>query len=217
MLADRARIGREKGKNEYVLATDDDFSGTADGQFRYIGTDKYVEMPHVIKGVNVTRYDSMFRNTSVKGVLSTNKNITSMGLAFWSSRATSLDLSHFDTSSTENMASMFYESKATSLDLSNFNTSNVTTMGNMFNNSQATSIDVSSFDLSSVTNMYAMFQKSQATSLDLSSFDTSNEPDMRNMFSGLKATIGYARTQADADRFNASRNKPIGLNFVVKP
>lgn len=33
---------------------------------------------------------------------------------------------------------------------------------------------------------------------------------------GPQATTGYARTQADADRFNASPGKPAGLNFVVK-
>ena len=36
------------------------------------------------------------------------------------------------------------------------------------------------------------------------------------MFYGSKATTGYARTQEDADRFNASSNKPSGLTFVVK-
>ena len=36
------------------------------------------------------------------------------------------------------------------------------------------------------------------------------------MFQAPKATTGYARTQADANKFNASSNKPAGLNFVVK-
>ena len=31
------------------------------------------------------------------------------------------------------------------------------------------------------------------------------------MFNQSKATIGYARTQADANKFNASTNKPVGL------
>ena len=64
--------------------------------------------------------------------------------------------------------------------------------------------------------MSEMFRNSKATSLDLSSFDTSNVTDMTNMFRYASATIGYARTQADADRFNASSNKPSGLVFVVK-
>ena len=36
------------------------------------------------------------------------------------------------------------------------------------------------------------------------------------MFSSSAATTGYARTQEDADRFNASYDKPSGLTFVVK-
>ena len=67
-----------------------------------------------------------------------------------------------------------------------------------------------------MTYMDYMFDSSQATILDLSSFDTSNVTDMTNMFRNARATIGYARTQADADRFNASSNKPSGLVFVVK-
>ena len=70
---------------------------------------------------------------------------------------------------------------------------------------------------SNVTNMRSMFYMSSATTLDLSSFNTSNVTDMRSMFNNSSATTGYARTQADANRFNASSNKPTGLNFVVKP
>jgi len=39
---------------------------------------------------------------------------------------------------------------------------------------------------------------------------------MNFMFESSKATIGYARSQEDAARFNASSNKPSGLTFVVK-
>lgn len=196
MLASRIRMATFKDSlfipEGYVLATDDDFSGTSNGNFRYIGTDEYVEIPHVIKGVPITSYSSMFRDTSVKGVKSTNKNVTNMNSMFRGSQATSLDLSSFDTSSVTNMNSMFRESRATTLDLSSFNTSNV-------------------------TNMYAMFAASSTKTLDLSSFDISNDTDLRYMFGGSSATTGYARTQADADKFNESDNRPAGLNFVVKP
>ncbi|WP_368667998.1 BspA family leucine-rich repeat surface protein, partial [Pseudomonas sp. Kh13] len=87
----------------------------------------------------------------------------------------------------------------------------------MFGYSSATSLDLSSFDTSSVTNMRCMFRYCSATSLDLSSFDTSSVTDMSYMFRYCSATIGYARTQADADRFNTSSYKPAGLVFVVKP
>ena len=47
--------------------------------------------------------------------------------------------------------------------------------------------------------------------------DNPNITNMIAMFLGSQATTGYARTQADADRFNSSSNKPAGLNFIVKP
>ena len=61
------------------------------------------------------------------------------------------------------MEAMFAYCKATSLDLSNFDTSNVTTMQGMFERCQATSLDLSSFDTSKVRNMKDVFNKCQAT------------------------------------------------------
>lgn len=201
MLADRVRIGTygTMSKMEipegYVLATDSDFSGTTNGSFKYIGTDEHIVIPNRIKGVAVTTYSSMFdgyTGTQLKGVASFNKNITSISY-------------------------MFFGSQATSLDLSNFNTSNVTSMSYMFRDSKATTLDLSNFDTSNVTGMIYMFSNSQATSLDLSSFNTSKVTNMNNMFNGSKATTGYARTQTDADKFNAISGKPAGLVFTVKP
>ena len=168
MLANRIRMsGAGIGEIEYILATDDDFSGTSNGSFRYIGTDEYVEIPHVIKGVNVTRYNDMFNGTSVRGVASTNKNVT-------------------------NVTYMFRGTTGTSLNLSNFDTSSITDMSNMFTGSNATSLDLGSFDTSNVTNMSSMFRNATTTA-------------------------GYARTQADADKFNSTDYKPAVLTFVVKP
>ena len=87
----------------------------------------------------------------------------------------------------------------------------------MFSNSKATSIDLSSFDTSNVTTMGGMFDFSAATEIKgLENFDTSKVTNMNGMFSSSAATTGYARTQEDADRFNASYDKPSGLTFVVK-
>ncbi len=200
MLADRVRIGRNKGGSEYIgevyLAQDDDFV-KVNNRWVYRGSELEIEIPHTIQGEEVTSYAYMFYGsgsylaTPVTRVVSTNKDIT-------------------------NMTYMFYDSQATSLDLSSFDTSNVTNMSYMFRNLQATSLDLSSFDTSNVTNMSNMFYGSLATSLDLSSFDTSKVTTMSNMFRNSSATTGYARTQADADRFNASSGKPSGLVFVVK-
>ena len=66
--------------------------------------------------------------------------------------------------------------------------------------------------------MKSMFDNSKAITLDLSSFDTSNVTNMSYMFYNSKATTGYARTQADADKFNNSSDtwKPSSLTFIVK-
>ena len=195
MIADRVRMKRKKSISGYVIATDADFSGTTDGTFVYIGSEKHIIIPHKIKGVTVTQTSNMFGSSAsiVKGVATLEgHSITSMN-------------------------SMFFNSQATTLDLSSFITSNVTRMDSMFFNSQATTLDLSSFNTSKVTNMSYMFRGSQATTLDLSSFDTSKVTNRGNMFNQSKATIGYARTQADANKFNASTNKPSGLRFVVKP
>ena len=131
-------------------------------------------------------------------------------------QTSSLDLTSLDTSNVTNMSKMFSSCGATSINLSNFNTSKVTNMLGMFYNSKATTLDLSSFDTSKVTNMSSMFSYSKATILDLSSFDTSNVIKMNEMFILSPATTGYARTQADADKFNASTRKPSKLNFIVK-
>ena len=195
MLADRVRIGRKKGK--VYLAQDDDFVKVT-GTWVYRGSELEIEIPHIIQGEEVTTYNNMFRGTGsylatpVTRVVSNNKNVTTMAYMFRDSSATTLDLSSFDTSNVTNMSNMFYGSRATTLDLSSFDTSNVIYMSNMF-------------------------QNASATILDLSSFDTSNVTTMSWMFLNSKATTGYARTQTDADNFNASSSKPAGLNFVVKP
>ena len=226
MLANRVRMGsRKKGKSEYIgevyLAQDSDFTKFGN-YWVYLGSELEIEIPHRIQGEEVTSYNSMFVNlypysaTPVTRVDSNNKNITDMSFMFQRLSSTTLDLSLFDTSNVTNMKGMFDSTYVTSLDLSSFDTSNVTDMSYMFAYSKATSLDLSSFDTSNVTNMGYMFYNSQATSLDLSSFDTSKVTNMNNMFQGASATIGYARTQADANKFNASSGKPSGLVFVVK-
>ncbi|HZJ99033.1 MAG TPA: BspA family leucine-rich repeat surface protein [Tissierellaceae bacterium] len=204
MIADRVRMRKKKSipsiPDYYVMATDADFSGTADGDFVYIGSDEYVAIPHKIKGVTVTK---TYNSSSIGGMFGVNASIVK-GVAT------------LEGHSITNMSNMFYLSKATTLDLSSFDTSNVTNMGRMFTLTQATTLDLSSFDTSKVTNMDYMFYGYQATTLDLSSFNTSNVTNMSGMFQNSQTRTGYARTQADANKFNATSNKPAGLNFVVK-
>lgn len=128
--------------------------------------------------------------THINGELVTStQNMFREGVSYLATPVTKVILNH---SNITNMAYMFRDSKATTLDLSNFNTSNVTNTAFAFEESSATTLDLSSFDMSNVTNTAFMFYKA-------------------------KATTGYARTQADADKLNASSGKPTELNFVVKP
>ena len=115
-------------------------------------------------------------------------NVTNMDRMFAGSQATTLDLSNFDTSNVTNMNNMFYNSKVTTLDLSNFDTSKVTVMNRMFYNSKATTLDVSNFDTSKVTDISYIFANSQVTTLDVSNFDTSSVTNMVGMFHNSKAT-----------------------------
>ena len=133
--------------------------------------------------------------------------VTKMGGMFSGSAATSLDLSSFDTSNVKDMGYMFNSIHATSLDLSNFDTSKVTNMSVMFYGVKVTSLDLSKFDTSKVTDMVSMFASSQATSLDLSSFDTSNVTDMSNMFQGSQAT------SLDLSKFNTSKVTKMNRMF----
>ena len=79
-------------------------------------------------------------------------------------------------------------------------------------------IGLDTWDTSHITSMSQMFQGlSSLTTLDLSTFNTTNVTGMDSMFSGCTSlTTGYARTQADADIFNNSSNKPSGVTFAVK-
>ena len=169
---------------------------------------------------NVTNMRYMFQSTSatsIKGLDNFNTSkVTNMSAMFRYSKARTLDLSSFDTSKVTDMSDMFYGSQATTLDLSSFDTSKVTNMSSMFYKSQATTLDLSNFDTSKVTSMSEMFGHSKTRVLDLSSFDTSRVTNMTWMFSSSQATIGYARTQADADKLNSSSNKPARLTFTVK-
>ena len=161
------------------------------GYYHYIGNDEVVIIPPEINRHPMTSYYNMVSDTYVKKVISDNKNIT-------------------------DMSSMFYNSHF-SLDLSELNTSNVKKMTKMFAYSDSRSLNLSKFDTYNVYNMENMFMYSKVKILDLSSFHINmKDSSMNNMFYGAKATTGYARTSADAKKFNASAHKPSKLTFKIK-
>ena len=138
-----------------------------------------------------------------------NKPVISMSYMFYGSRATTLDLSNFDTSNVTDMSWMFYQSSATTIDLSSFNTSNVTDMTGMFEGShEITTLDLSSFDTSNVTSMVSMFSECTAPTLDLSNFDTSKVTNMGAMFNACGATT------LDLSSFNTSNVTNMSVMFA---
>ena len=155
-----------------------------------------------INGKPITSMSAMFYNSKASSIdLSSfnTSNVTNMSNMFENSTSKSLNLKNFDTSKVTDMGGMFLESQATSLDLSNFNTSKVTNMRYMFSGNKAKDLDLTNLDTSNVTDMSAMFYKSEATSLDLSSFDTSKVTDMGGMFLESQAT------SLDLSNFNTSK------------
>lgn len=185
------------------------------GYYRYIGSEKEVKIPDTIKGTAMTNYYYMFQNSNIEKVVSSNNNVTVMARMFEESKSNSLNLSSLNTSNVTSMTRMFASSEALSLDLTGLNTTKVIDMSAMFENSKATSLNLTSFNTTNVRDMSEMFVGSKATTLDLSSFDTSNAT-MNWIFDGAKATVGYARTQTDANKFNSTDDKPAGLTFTIK-
>ena len=196
---------------------------------------------------NVTNMSNMFYSSQVDKLNLNNfdtSNVTSMYRMFANSNVTSLDLSSFDTGNVTNMSEMFYNTKLSTLDLSNFDTGNVTNMSEMFYNAKLSTLDLSNFDTSNVTNMNSMFRSSNATvikglenfntinvtdmrymflnsrvlTLDLSNFELNSSVVLTNIFSRTSATVGYAKTQIIADKFNDSTvtGIPSTLFFIVK-
>ena len=167
-------------------------------------------------GVQLTDKASTDAVTSKVCTYINNKPIVSMSYMFGGSKATTLDVSNFDTSKVTYMNGMFSNSQATTLDVSNFDTSNVTDMSNMFDGSKATTLDLSNFDTSNVTDMSSMFSYSKATTLDVSNFDTSKVTNMSYMFydfTNLK-TI-YVSNKFNTDKVTSSTNMFSGCTNLV--
>ena len=123
-------------------------------------------------GVQLTDKASTDAVTSKVCTYINNKPIVSMSYMFGGSKATTLDVSNFDTSNVTNMISMFSYSKATTLDVSNFDTSKVTNMSYMF------------YDFTNLKTIYVS-----------NKFNTDKVTDSTSMFSGCTKLIGGAGTK----------------------
>ncbi len=205
--------GIGKMPDHYAVAEDSDWEGEADGQFHYIGSNSYVAVPHEIKGIPVTSYESMFKDTHVKGVYSDNPNITTTKAMF---RGTAIEEVLLDTSNVEDMSQMFGKVEVDELDLTKLNTSKVKNFQHMFWDAKVPKLDLSNFDTSSAETLSFMFMQTVTNELDLSSFVIPETADTNSMFGLTPVTKGYAKTQEDADRLNSSIGKPEYLIFTVK-
>lgn len=179
-------------------------------------TDK-VETPfcNVIDGKNVKYANGLFKDSKASSIDLSKFNTTNIDNMENMFKNTSTEkikgLEYFDTSSVTKMTSMFEDTNATNLELGSFDTSKVINMSYMFKNSKVTSIDLSNFDTSKVTNMYGMFMNASLNTLDLSSFDTSNVDNMGGIFQGLKAT------QLNIEKLNTNIVTNMSIMFADMP
>ena len=218
----------------YVLATDEDFSGTANGSFKYIGEDEYVIVPYRIKGIVVRSYKAMFKNnTAIKGVASYSREVLDFSNCFEGAGITGqpLELKYLETGGAYVFSYMFYNCKAGTLDLSGWDTSNVYLMNHLFWYSTATSIDVSGWSTKKVSsfnrcfantvvksliglgdwtnenckNYEYMFYNCPVLVLDLSGFTTPLVGSFTYMLGSTSSVLeAYAKTQEDVNWFNSA-------------
>lgn len=205
--------GIGKMPDHYVVAEDSDWEGEADGEFHYIGSNPYVAVPHEIKGIPVTSYEGMFKDTHVKGVYSDNPNITTTKAMF---HGTAIEEVLLEISNVTDMSQMFAQVEVDELDLTKLNTSKVKNFQHMFWDAKVPKLDLSNFDTSSAEILSYMFMQTVTNELDLSSFDIPETANTDHMFGLTPVTKGYAKTQEDADRLNSTSGKPEYLIFTVK-
>ena len=164
----------------------------------------------------VTNMDSMFNRCKASSLnlskFNTSK-VTNMGWMFFNcSRLETLDLSSFDTSSVTTFAQIFEGcSRLRRINLESFNTENVTRMNQMFKAcSKLEEINLSNFNTSKVNQMVGLFSGcSSLKTLDLSNFDTSKVTIMNNMFNGCSSL-----TSIDISSFNTSKVSDMNRMFM---
>ena len=215
-------LGIEEAKDNEVCS----YSGRADvgASFtRGIYTYSYLDFVPTGWGVELTDKDSTDPITETPCVKINDDYVIYMSGMFSESKAVTIDVSSFNTSNVIDMSAMFAGSAATEIKgLDKIDTSNVTSMSGMFSGSKSKSLDLSNFDTSNVTDMGYMFEGTNVDVLDLSSFTLDSidydDEKMVSMFSNTTATIGYAKNDDIATRFNNAdvTGIPDTLEFTVK-
>lgn len=137
-------------------------------------------------GMKVVDYNSTEPLTSEMCTYINDIPVTSLAYSLYDTKATSIDLTSFNTSNIKSMEGTFRNVQA-HFDLRTFDTSKVKTMWGMFAYDNLNNIDLSYLNTSNVESMVYMFGESEADNLDLTGFDLSKVTDMEQMF--IKAKI----------------------------
>ena len=147
-----------------------------------------------------------------------DKPVVSASRLFASSKATSIDISGFNTQNIINLSRTFLSVKDTSLDFSIIDTSSATDLSYMFSNYSST-LDLKGFDTSKVADMSFMFAGVSTPTIDVSSFDTRNVEYMARMFTNNSSTeiIGLEKFKTPklisvALMFTGSKMKKIDVS-----
>jgi surface protein len=170
----------------------------------------------IIMKDSFTTAKNMFRNCSYATSIDLShldtSNVTNMSKMFYAcSNLASIDLSHLNTASVSDISYMFYGcSNLASIDLSHLNTSSISDISYMFAKCEGLStIDLSVLDCKSLTDINHLFWACKnLKSVNLSGFDTSNITNMSNLFDGCENL-----EDADVSKFDTSKNTNMAFMF----
>ena len=171
--------GTEYVNGQYTYRYKQELSSTANTPWININADGW--------GVVLTDKTSTDPVTGPICTYINDKPVVSAARLYSNSKATSIDISEFNTQNIINLERAFVSVKDTSLDFSIIDTRNATDLGYMFGN-YSSILDLKGFDTSKVTNMSGMFAGVSTPTIDLSSFDTRNVEYMVRMFEKNSST-----------------------------
>jgi surface protein len=139
--------------------------------------------------IGVTNTSQMFRVSSFNQDISLwdVSNVNTMASMFQSASAFNQDIGGWDTGNVTLMNQMFNLASAFNQDIGGWDTSNVTSMSSMFQSASSFNQDISSWDVSNVTSMSTMFDTASSFNQDISSWDVSNVTSMSGMFDTANA------------------------------
>ena len=144
--------------------------------------------------------------------------VTIMSNMFYNCKASSLNLSKFNTDDVESMAYMFFGcSELKNLDLSSFNTKNVKTLAQIFEGcSNLEKVNLESFYTENVTVMNQMFNGcTNLKEIDLSNFNTSRVEQMGGLFYNCSSLRTINLSNFDTRKVKSLNNMFFGCSSVT--